>query len=275
MLAKRFTDANGTLYCFNKRVPKKGIFPITPINLFVQSHLHPIENEDGTRNVILEEYFAFLEGKANPIIAKIVAAARGGCKPGLTVEEKQLWDRFVYYQWKRVPDVHEKYLEDDELERVLQELFADFESKYRPITSEEKRKFEDPAWRRQIKQTIRVAMLASGPTPEITEILYRKGLYIGVIRKPNKSFLLGSLPVIRLSSSDRMHLADPTVEFWLPIAHDVVVSPAPIPPSSDQIIYLKDTQVRQLNEAIFRQSTIVAGRSPVLIASLMRSASFP
>jgi hypothetical protein len=268
MLSKRFADPHGKLYCFNKNCPEGGVFPGTPKNLFVRGHLHTIQNKDGTKNDLLEKYFSALEYEADQIIEKIVTSVRRGCAPGLTTEEKQIWDRFVYSQWTRVPDMHEKFLSDEIFEPVMQKTYAEFESSHRPVTAEELREFQNPEWRARTKQRARVRMLAS-PSPKVAEIFARKGLGIGVIKKPNKSFVIGSFPVVKLAFPDRSHLMDPTVEIWLPIAHDVVVSPAPIPPAAERVIFIQDyLVVRHLNEAIFRQSTIVAGRSPKLIASL-------
>jgi hypothetical protein len=105
-------------------------------------------------------------------------------------------------------------------------------------------------------------------SPQVLAILKQKGLGIATVRKRGKSFVIGSLPVVKLTYPGREHLADPSVEVWLPIAFDVAVSPAPIPSGSELLLEIDDPVVRSINGATFKQSTTIAGRSEELISSL-------
>lgn len=85
---------------------------------------------------------------------------------------------------------------------------------------------------------------------------------------------MGSRPVVKLTHPGRGHLADATVEVWLPIASDVAVSPAPGAPTEELLVEIReDSTIRYLNRAAFIQSTAIAGKSQKLVASLARSAS--
>ena len=110
-LLRRFTDEDGKLYWFSKLCPDKGVLTGTTGKLFRQRHIYTAKDRGGTKNVRLEEYYAELEGDANPIIEKIVTSARCGKKPHLTLQEKEVWDTFFYNQWQRVPDFQQKVFE--------------------------------------------------------------------------------------------------------------------------------------------------------------------
>ncbi|MCH7776908.1 MAG: DUF4238 domain-containing protein [Gemmatimonadetes bacterium] len=267
MLLRRFTNARGKLYFFDKRVPEKGVLTSTPKNLFLEKHLYTRYDERGTKDVTLERDFAALEGKANQVIEKIVTAARKGLTPSLTADEKATWDQFFYYQWKRAPDLHEKTSVFGDFENVIQEALAEFETTIRPLTDEERQSMQDRDVLARIKQNAKVDAVAD-PGQEVQDVLGQKGLGVVIIPKPNKSFVIGSLPIVKLTQPGRTHLADPSVEAWLPIASDVAVTPA-LSRNREKLVPInEDRHVRGINAAIFKQSTTTAGRSQALITSL-------
>lgn len=271
MLLQRFADENGKLFFFSKQFPAKGVLATTPRNLFCQKHIYTAKDKHGEMDVRLEHYYAELEGSANAIIEKIVTSARNGDKPHLTAQERDIWDFFFYNQWKRVPDFQRKVFETDKFESQLKKATAVFEANYRPLTPDEERDLQDPRWLERVKQNAKIHALTRA-SPQILAHLKQKGLGIAVICNPGKSFVIGSFPVVKLAHPGRPHPADPTVEIWLPVAHDVAVSPAPVPSTAELLIEIHDdSPVRTINAAIFRQSTAIAGRSQRLIASLARS----
>jgi hypothetical protein len=271
MLLQRFADENGKLFFFSKQFPAKGVLATTPQNLFCQTHIYTAKDKHGAVDVGLERSYAKLEGLANAVIEKIVASARNGDKPHLTTQERDIWDFFFYNQWQRVPDFHRKFVETEKFESQLKKATAAFEANYRPLTPDEERDLQDPLWLERIKQNAKIDTLRRS-SPRILAFLKEKGLGIAVIRKPGKSFVIGSFPVVKLAHPGRQHIADPTVEIWLPVAHDVAVSPAPVPSPTELLIEIQDdSPVRTINAAIFKQSTAIAGRSQALIASLSRA----
>jgi len=271
MLLQRFADENGKLFFFSKQFPAKGVLAITPRNLFCQTHIYTAKDKHGAMDVRLEHYYADLECLANAIIEKIVTSARYGHKPHFTAQERDIWDYFFYNQWKRVPDFQRKFFQTDKFESQLKAAAAAFETNYRPLTQDEERDLQDPAWLERVKQNAKIHALTRS-SPRILAFLKEKGLGIAIIRKPGKSFVVGSFPVVKLAYPGRQHPADPTAEIWLPVAHDVAVSPAPVPSRVELLIEIHaDSPVRAINAAIFKQSTAIAGRSQRLIASLSHS----
>ncbi|MGC1188896.1 MAG: DUF4238 domain-containing protein [Candidatus Acidiferrales bacterium] len=271
MLLKRFTNEDGKLFFFVKAFPEKGVLVTTPEKLFRQTHIYTARREDGTLDVSLENYYARLESLAEPIVEKIVTSARAGERPHLTPDERQIWDLFFLNQWKRVPDFHETIVVPEDIETRIKRLSADFEANIRPLNSAEESNLRDPQSRERIMRNAMIHALAR-PSPRILTVLKKKGLVIAVIRKPNKSLAIGSFPVVKLTFPGRENLEDPSVEAWLPIAHDVAVSPAPIPPQEEALCPMQDdSMIRRLNVATCNKSSTIAGKSKLLIASLSQS----
>jgi hypothetical protein len=270
MVLQRFTDEDGVLFFFDKRNRAKGVLATAPRNLFCQTHLYSIKQKDGALDVRLERSYAQLESLAQPIIEKIVSSVRVCHRPNLTAEEREIWDMFFYHQWKRVPDVRREILGRLDVKSTIEEAVAFFEANARPLTAREAGDLQDPQWLERLKQNASVDALKQS-SQEVLAILRQKGLCFAVIQKPNKAFIIGSRPVVKLTLPGREHLADSTVEVWLPIASDVAVTPAPIPARSELVREIRDDSViRYINRATFKQSTVIAGKSQRLIASLSK-----
>jgi hypothetical protein len=270
LLLRRFADQNGKLYFFSKRFPDKGVLRTTPENLFHERHLYTATDKEGIEDLTLESFYAEIESRADRVIEKIVISARNRDKPHLTREEREIWDDFLYFQWKRVPDLHENFTADENFLPLLTREKEKLRARRR-LTPDEERKFEDPAWIERMKQNAKVRSLALSSS-QVRAILRGKGLVLAITRKLTKSFVLGSFPVVKLTFPGREHLADPSVEVWLPVAHDVIVGPAPIPPSEERLVEIhEDRHIRAINVAVFEQSTTIAGRSQSLIESLSNS----
>ena len=266
MHSKRFADPDGILYVFDKRFPNKGVEKRTPRNLFVEGDFYTQFDDKGNKDVSVEtEFLAPLEGKASPVIERIVSAARRGTPPNLSPDEKDVWVRFSYNQFVRVPEKREKYKEEI-LEQIRNEI--DFIRQFRPFTDRELSILDDEErlerlWRNSSVQNARVTSV------KVAGVLSEKRIGVAVIRnpKPRRSFVIGSNPVVKMSHPERSHLADPTVEVWLPLARDMAVTPCP--GERDKVVSANDRHIREINKSIFQQSTVVAGCSRGIIESLL------
>ncbi|MCY4390363.1 MAG: DUF4238 domain-containing protein [Desulfurellaceae bacterium] len=265
MLSGRFTDKDGKLYCCRKENPRN-IFRTTPINVFLESDLYIQYDENGKRDVSVEKGLSQFEGKANEVIEKIVSSARGGMNPGLTPDEKKIWDEFFCKQWRRLPLWCAETISDDSL---YKKCLDSFENERRPLTDYERRRFDDPKRKARILKNgwVKSVELSGG---ELMRVLGDKGLCVAVIRNLKKSFVIGSNPIIRIAPNGHTRLDDPAVEALFSIAHDVVVS-ACLSRGEEKLIDENDSNhIRQINEAIWKQSDMIAGRSHELITSLSR-----
>lgn len=268
MLQKRFVDREGCLYAFDRRRPKPEVFRTTPSNLFVHGHLYRRTEADGSSDIEMEAWFSELESATDPIIEKIVCAARQGRKPGLTGSEFETWLTFFFMQWKRVPDLHLTTVTDAEVEETFDDLIAELRRTH-PHRASEIDKVDTPDNRKRMKQNARVDVLRGGGDEPMTALRLR-GLGIAKVTAPDKQFVLSSRPVVKLTHPGHTHLLDPTCEMWLAVAPDIIVGLGP-GPGDEKLVGIGDASViRDYNEACVSQSTVFASSSLQLVRSLSR-----
>lgn len=269
MLLRRFTDERERLFVFDKRFPEKGVLTSTPRQAFSENYLYLRYANDGSRDYSIEQALGRIEGIANEIIEKVVLAAWGRKCPDLTRMEKESWDQYFLSQWRRVPDVYpSEQVVDDDLSQIVDDLKGRLVSG-RLSTKALEHFLADKSMVSQIKQNAR-AGVAVTLGEEALNILESKGLCIAIITSSKRSFVIGSNPIAKSTPLGRTHLADPEVYAWLPIAHDVAITPA-LSRGQEELVEARDKGwVRRLNEATFNQSTAIAGRSRRLVESLAR-----
>ena len=267
MLLKRFVDTDGRLHFFTNHAPDKGVLTSTPENLFLQKHLYTQVDEVGTKDVSIETSFlANLEGKADPIIEKIVCAARRRQPPNLSHDEKDVFLTFFYIQLTRVPDVRDPIMDEvrhDTIEEIEEA------ANVRSLTDDERAMLDGGEEMERRLKNANIQSLPMGLNNRVFQILKKKHMCVALIRnpKPKRAFVIGSYPVVKLSFPDRSFLGDPTVQVWLPLARDVAV--ALNSGKCDRVKMIKDRDIQSLNESIFKQSTVIAGCSQELIESLL------
>lgn len=264
MLLNRFKSDNGKLYYYNKDAPLNGVEPRNTKTVFAKFHLYTGRDKDGNPDVSLErEIYGKIDNDANAVIEKIVLAVRTNRLPGLTSTEKASWDEFFYHQWKRTPDFLDRLVNRD--------TFADgfllkFEEAYGRLSDEQRQQVRDSKTVTRTYQNAKVLALKSNGDA-VVDAFSSRGLGIAHITKPHKSFIIGSFPIVKLTPPGMTRIDHSSVEIWIPIAHDVVVSPHG-GATEEKLVNISDHHIRALNEFIFKQSTEVAGRSKELIVSL-------
>lgn len=265
MMLRRFTYADERLFFFDERIKPREVRTSTVDGLFFHKHLYSLTKKDGTRDVSLEHFYSKLESAANPVIEKICAAARAGNLPNLTPDEKYSWDIFSYHLWKRAPDFYDKLGVVQDFEQKFEAALTSLSAKA-GLTTEQQDEVRQPEAMARIRKNAIITALGKTDT-EAIDVLSSRGLAVAAIRKANKSFLIGSNPVVRLSSARGTDLRDRDVELWIPIASYVAVSPGPRD-GEEMLVAMHPDHVRHINRAIFEQSTVIAGRSDRLIASI-------
>ena len=263
MLLKRFVDKDGKLHFFTNHAPDKGVLASTPENLFLQKHLYTQVDEVGAKDAYVETSFlAKLEGKADPIIEKIVCAARRRQSPNLSHDEIDIFLTFLYIQLTRVPDVRDPIMDEvrDDTTKEIEEA-----ANFRPLSDYERAMLAGGEEMERLLKNASIQSLPMGLNNRVFPILKKKHICTALIRnpKPKRAFVIGSYPVVKLSFPGRSFLGDPTVQVWLPLARDVAV--ALNSDKCDRIRIIKDRYIRSLNESIFQQSTVIAGCSRKLI----------
>src|SRR5258708_4915975 len=106
----------------------------------------------------------------------------------------------------------------------------------------------------------------SRTTGTALDSLAQKGL--GFAKTPaNRSFVLGSSPVVKLTPANQTQLDAPEVEVWLAIDPNVAVVLAGDAGLAIQVSLHPHT-VRAINKSVVKQSDMFAGRDRRLVASL-------
>lgn len=263
MQLNRFTDEAGKLHSFNKKAGRLLYGP--PKNVFVERHLYSIENEDGTKDTRLEQAFAELEGSANLIIEKIISAVSGGRAPWLSAKEKFAWDLFFYMQWKRAPDMHQKFADEVEAEGNLDEIFASLRQKF-PDQTDEIDRLDTPDERRRLMHGSKVMAIAS-VSEDVMTLLWNRGLAVMKTYAPGEKFIIGSLPIVRFGGE----LGSDATEAWLPIAPDILVGIGASGSGATLFSNFGQKVVQSFNRVMASQSTIFAGPSKAVIEDLAGS----
>ncbi|MER9902158.1 hypothetical protein [Mesorhizobium sp. M0130] len=124
------------------------------------------------------------------------------------VQEKKVWDLFFYFQWKRTPDSINSTISYVEFEKSLAESVAEFEQRFRPLTDEERKRILSEAGKKRLRENARVK--AIGDLGAVVQtVLNNMGVGIALIRKANKSFVIGSRPVVKLTPPGESRLGQP------------------------------------------------------------------
>lgn len=266
MILNGFTDANGWLYWCRHRDAPALVRRARPAELFHKNHLYSTLSESGIKEPVMERALAALESEAVSVVQAILGAARHGHVPVLTEEQKQIWYMFFLMQWRRTPENQRSCTSDSEANLMIGEILDKLRIAA-PHRMDEIADFDTPEARQRIIRNVRVQSLL-GFRANVMDVLERRGIGIVRIARPNKQFIVGSRPVVKLTSPNRTDLNDIKVEMWLPIAADVAVGVG----QGDGGITLfhteNDAPVRQLNLAIASQSSTIAAGSAALVRSI-------
>lgn len=269
MLLRNFTDDDGWLFVFNKRISDKGVLNMRPKQAFAENHRYTLYQFDESKDYSVEKALSIVEGKARQVMAKIVESARVRRYPHLTRPEKHVLDTFFCCQILRSPDAHPPQVDIDR-------MFHNSVAKARKeglvpddILSEllDNRRFIDILQHNMVAETAlsETVVTRSG----ISDQIRGKGLRIVTVKHSKSSFVVGSNSFAKIVLHGSLDPVDPEGYLWFPIAHDVVVTPVGRP-GREEVSAAKTSFVRRLNEATLDQSTVIAGRSRALVESLTK-----
>jgi hypothetical protein len=201
------------------------------------------------------------------LIDKIVPSVLAGNYPQIAASEREVINEYVYEQWRRVPELYDRMISDDQFKEMHRETVDEFEQRFRPVTAQERSKFGSPGYLKAERHRARVLSL-SKPSTLALEIIASKGLYFSRTAL-NRSFLIGSVPVMKLTPPHDSDLRSPEVEVWLAIGPNVAIVLAGHHPNGG-MLSLSAEVVRSINRTIAKQSEIFAGRDKALVASIAR-----
>ncbi|MBZ9851363.1 DUF4238 domain-containing protein [Mesorhizobium sp. CA14] len=267
MLLNGFTDSEGWLHWCRPSDRPVTVRRARPPELFHQNHLYSTLSDTGTKDPAMEHALSILESEAAGVVQSILLPARAGKLPALTHEQKLLWYTFFLTQWRRTPETQRANVSDAEALRMIEETLDELRQ-VAPHRANEIEALATPEAKARTMRNVRVQTIGQQPSVELMRVLQRRGIAILRIAQPNKRFIIGSRPVVKLTTQNSTDLNDLTVEMWLPLASDVAVGVG----QGDGNVSLHHTvderPVRQLNIAIARQSGTIAAASGALVKSI-------
>ena len=268
MIQKRFVDADGKVWAYDCRTPGRGLFQEKPSGFMLQGHLYSEVAEDGKADTSLETDFAKLESAADPIVERMVVGARKGKLPNFDQRETNIWIEFFIQQIRRVPDNFDGLITIERMREVLDIEIPRLRSEGHKISAEAETAFRgEDNLKRQI-QNIRILNLRGwGAWLKLAE--RNRSFSLAYIPNPKKSFILSSSPVGRLLPGVFTESKPGVMQNWFPIAPDVACA-VHGQEFQSKLIEVGTVKVRALNEALTRQSTIIASKSEELVSSLSK-----
>lgn len=262
MVQRNFTNESGGLYFWRRGMAVGEVRSTKPSNLFVEDHLYTMVDKEGGRNHSIEHWFGRLETLAAPFIQQFLNIVRHGMTPIMDPTYWDLWHIYNYHAQKRTVAWHTRFLTRDDLLAVMKQ-----------IATKQQWREHLQAWEANpddVHREMNNARIASQVHPipnDLLEELRSQGIVI-YVAPPQTSFILGDeAGASALVSSKRYATGRHRVQF-MPLAPDVAVGYCVT--RGVQIDHLVARDVRRMNEAMAKQSYLIAGRSRAQIASLSR-----
>lgn len=269
MLQRRFADANGHVFLFDKRRPNQDPVPVNPINAFVKTDLNAIKHRDGSRDTALEQYYSRMESDITFVIDDIIRILGVGELPVMPPDTHHAWNTFICHQQKRPVDAYARLGLTNNFAETVAEGLTRYEAEYGPIPSAERAAMLSENELKRLMHNVSVQARGEGGE-EIVAALDNRGLAYGVISDPSAEFVLGDHPLARMGGTD--DLRDPATELWLPISPHIAVTPWGRKGAAHRQD-LTAAMVHKLNALVFRNSNVIAARSPAHLAPLRQLSS--
>lgn len=265
-LLRNFTDDRGWLHW--AEVGGTGeVRRARPDTLFHANHLYSTVDAEGVKDPQVELILQKLEGKARPILSQLVDAARADRLPDLSEAECRIWYSYFATQWRRTPDTRASVASETSVSAMLEDIIADIKLRFPGRVDEIEALYSPELKARTVRNAWATTLPQEGGAVEA--VLAARDILTLRIRVPNKAFVIGSRPVVKITPQGHKDLRDPLCEMWLPIASDVVVG---VGRGATELMYLDDPKpIRQLNLSIAEQSGAIAAHSAALVRSLARA----
>lgn len=263
MILRNFINDKGGLYFWRRSFAVGEVKATKPENLFLEDDLYTFIGDEGERDVSLEYGFSKLESAGAELLRQLLGHVRAGKTPSMAEDIWEFLHHFRYYSDKRSAAWHSRFVSDEELNTALEE-----------VANQPRWTDADRAWMsdledvNRIKRNARIAAQASGPPEELLVAMRSRGLSIYVAPQ-NAAFVLGDHPTAMAKVGPAAEDAPGGKISFMPVASDVALGYC----SRARTVCVEQLtkgQLRTMNEAMTRQSVMIAGRSQALIASLSR-----
>ncbi|MCJ2120084.1 DUF4238 domain-containing protein [Methylobacterium sp. J-001] len=267
---ERFSGPDLNLWFYDKRERAFGVRRKPIARLFRGWELYTVVGLDGARDRTTETRLSVIEGRASPILDRVITEAREGRASLFSEAERLALSTFFIAQFRRSPDLHNTVAGRRRVDDAVAEVIAEWEAAGHIAPSSQRSAVENERLGRKIRGNL-LAENAAAPMETASPVMMQRGFTTGVIRLPQRSFVLGSTQFARLLSPQRRQdLGDPGSELWLPIASDVALCSHGLPGRGRLLEIDRDQDVRKVNGAIVSASTVFASPNRELVEALSR-----
>lgn len=252
-MVREFRNADGVLWYYDESRAEKGVESRNPSSVFFQRNL----NANSDKSVNVESQFnERLETPFSNLSSRIISSVRGRARYVLTTDEKILCAAFIYYQWKRYPEVLEYALgfdtgnrhDEDEVEQV-RELLKSAEKSDQDFIHD-----------------VRLSVIAKANT-SVMKHLVKIGFWFAK-SPPAEFFIVGS----NLLHRHKFQVLHPSVasvnSILMPIAYDLALCIGPKVLEGQILDIRRKTDIRAINRKISSSSSKIAGPSRNTIEKL-------
>lgn len=262
MILRNFANDEGGLSFWRRQFATGEVKRTTPENLFLEDNYYTLVGDNGERDVSIEEGFAKLDALAARLISDLLRIVRSGRRPNLSERAWELFALFHYYSGKRSAAWHSRFVSREEVMALTNEISEQPEWMGR----DEVLTVDDPDLDR-VMNNARIAAQWSPPPEDLLALMRSRGMAM-YIAPLGASFILGDHPAAMAYVGDVAGARAGQVSF-MPIAFDVAIGYF-VRPGTVHVHHLTRPQIRAMNEAMARQSNMIAGRSDALIRSLSK-----
>lgn len=247
---KNFADDNGYLHCFD--TIRNRNYSSKSSRAFGETHMYRRTKADGSKSSETDDRLSELEGKACPIIHKLVDGSRQGQLPDFPDNDIHLLRRFLLAQLTRIPWARAVIIQNE-----LQSMRERHGEEFEPSVYDKD----------QIRQAW-VKHLLEPPEGETKQTFFSKGLVVGYVRDSQKKALaIGDYPIV-VSCPRGIDPTHPEAEIIMPVASDAAISFYGEADHRDLLPF--DSIVNAVNRVVCGQSKLFASRSRALTEALRK-----
>ncbi|MEP3245464.1 MAG: DUF4238 domain-containing protein [Sneathiella sp.] len=261
VILKNFIDSNKRYYYYDKDHPERGYQYRSTRSTFCEPHLNTISNADSSIDISVEaDFFQKRESKWGIILKKIKQDFPNFSR--LSADEEALLKDLTFRQFMRSIDRIQSSCSTEEIEDLYDTKvgqlhnFGLFHPKY----------YKSETKQRIIKNG-KINALAMDPLSEVSKYFDRTKIILARQKNTKKRFIIGSSPVVSLSST---YDKDCDVEMYLPISEQAAIGIVSRK-FRIQFLDLDDTEIRKINLCICNASSKIASAHKTLIQSLINN----
>ena len=261
MMLRRFAGPDLHLWSFDKRHPDYGIERKPIARLFREWDLYTSVDAAGRRDRSAETRLSAMESRASPVLDRIVVEARQGRLAAVSSADREALADIMVAQLRRSPDAFDSITAKWNFDAFIADRLADWEAAGRSVEDVDRADLQSGRFVAQTRRNL-LAQTVAEPLLRISAGVRRRGFLVGVLTKPNRSFLVGSDLLVRFKGriTRRDGFLDPTMEAWMPIARDVALCSYG-ERGNERIIEVEDAGLRKVNGLLSGQSTVIVCRA--------------